>query len=152
MTSELEVYTRARTAQLDAGRVLGSQVARSATGLVVVLDIDDMSAFTTRHGAAVGDRLLEVVEANLRLALSDLGEVVRLGGDQFLAVLPGRPSRAAVMELITGALRRSRVRTRTGRPVRVTASAGAARWFGGVADGVLSVAGARLVAARSRRA
>ena len=153
MTSELELdlYTRAHQAQLDAGRVFGDHVARAATGLVVVLDVDDMSAVTGRHGDDVGDRLLRAVEANLREALSDVGQVVRLGGDQFLVVLPGQPSRAAVMAVITDAFRRSRVRTRTARSVRVTASAGCARWFDTDAAGVVPAAAARLVAAKAAR-
>lgn len=151
MTSELDLYTRAHQAQLDAGWVFGDHVARAATGLVVVLDIDDMSAVTVRHGDDVGDRLLRAVETNLREALGHLGQVLRLGGDQFLVVLPGRPSRAAVMAVITDAFRRSRVRTRTARSVGVTASAGSARWFDSDAAGVLSAAGARLAAAKRAR-
>ena len=113
MTRELGLYTRAHHAQLSAGRVLGDQVARAATGLVVVLDVDAMSSVNARHGDDVGDRLLRAVEMNLRQALSDVGEVVRLGGDQFLVVLPGQPSIATVLAVITAAFRRSPVRTRT---------------------------------------
>ena len=151
MTSELGLYTRAHHAQLRAGRVLGDQAARAATGLVVVLDVDAMSAVNARHGDAVGDRLLRAVEANLREALSDVGQVVRLGGDQFLVVLPGQPSAAAVLAVITDAFRRSRVRTRTARSVRVTASTGWARWSGTDAAGVVPTAGARLVEAKAAR-
>lgn len=149
MTSELDLYARARQAQLDAGQVFGDHVARAATGLVVLLDVDAMSAVNARHGDDVGDRLLRAVETNLREALSDVGEVVRLGGDQFLVVLPGQPSIAAVLAVITAAFRRSRVRTRTARSVRVTASAGWARWSGTDAAGVVPAAGARLVAAKA---
>lgn len=151
MTSELDLYTRAHQAQLDAGRVFGDHVARAATGLVVVLDVDDMSAVTVRHGDDVGDRLLRAIETNLREALGHLGQVLRLGGDQFLVVLPGQPSRAAVMAVITDAFRRSRVRTSTARSVGVTASAGSARWFDSDAAGVVSAAGARLVSAKAAR-
>jgi diguanylate cyclase (GGDEF)-like protein len=131
--------------------VLGNHVAAAATGLVVVLDVDDMSAVNARHGDDVGDRLLRVAETNLRGALSDVGDVVRLGGDQFLVVLPGQPSTATVLAMITAAFRRSRVRTRTARSVRVTASAGWARWIGTDAAGVVPAAGARLVAAKAAR-
>lgn len=151
MTSELDLYTRAHQAQLDAGRALGDHVARSATGLVVVLDVDDMSAVTARYGADVGDRVLQAVETSLRETLDGMGQVVRLAGDQFLIVLPGRPSRAAAMAVITDAFRRSRVRTRTARSVRVTASAGCARWFDADATGVVSAAGTRLGAAKTGR-
>lgn len=55
---------------------------------VVVMDIDRFKEVNDRHGHAAGDAVLREVAARLEAAVPAPGFVARVGGEEFLAVLP----------------------------------------------------------------
>ncbi len=74
----------ARANELEAQSALnGPQVA------MVLGDVDAFKAINDRHGHAVGDRVLEDLAARLRSSLRTFESVYRLGGEEFMVLLPG---------------------------------------------------------------
>ena len=67
-------------------------------GAVVLFDLDNFKYFNDRHGYRVGDDLLRLVAARLRETLATAACLARVGGDQFMAFLPGRTLAAALRE------------------------------------------------------
>ena len=68
---------------MDAARVDGGLLA------VGFLDIDLFKRINDVHGHAVGDRVLVAVAATLTSAVRDPADVIRMGGEEFLVLLPG---------------------------------------------------------------
>ena len=79
---------------------------------VVVLDLDHFKRVNDRHGHAEGDRVLAAAAKRLRSVVRDSDAVGRLGGEEFVLVLPGMDAaearevaeraRAAVSEVMVG--------------------------------------------------
>jgi diguanylate cyclase (GGDEF)-like protein len=79
---------------------------------VVVLDLDHFKRVNDQHGHAEGDRVLAATAARLRSVTRDSDAVGRLGGEEFVLVLPGldateardvaERARAAVSEVSVG--------------------------------------------------
>ena len=99
---------------------------------VLCLDLDDFKPINDRHGHAAGDQVLAQIGGRLRHCARQQDFVFRLGGDEFLLLLPCPPGEG-------GALARSvatRVLTDLQRPVsyltlsglRVGCSVGGAIW------------------------
>jgi diguanylate cyclase (GGDEF)-like protein len=55
----------------------------------VFLDLDDFKDINDRHGHDAGDAVLRSVVERLRTALGRGASIGRLGGDEFLVILPG---------------------------------------------------------------
>ncbi|HEY9029413.1 MAG TPA: GGDEF domain-containing protein [Burkholderiaceae bacterium] len=62
---------------------------------VVLVDLDHFKAINDRHGHAVGDAVLRGFAQALREGLRETDGAGRWGGEEFLLVLPGMPTRAA---------------------------------------------------------
>lgn len=78
---------------------LNRELARSErTGepfSVAFVDLDDFKMINDQHGHAAGDEVLQQVGAALRGAVRTMDIPGRLGGDEFLVLLPGTDAEAA---------------------------------------------------------
>lgn len=89
---------------LENRRAIQRSVSRAvADGQHVTLlfvDLNGFKAINDRHGHDVGDEVLVHVSARMRTAVRTDDVVGRLGGDEFLVVLPGAVSQTTVAEVI----------------------------------------------------
>lgn len=99
-----------------------SAVVHQSIGIVVG-DIDEFKAINDTHGHATGDAVLRDVAYRMRKSLRAFDLAYRLGGEEFLVLLPGAtPERAAeVAEELRQAIARDMI-----NGVRVTMSFGVA--------------------------
>ncbi|WP_020651822.1 bifunctional diguanylate cyclase/phosphodiesterase [Massilia niastensis] len=72
---------RLRQALLVAGRE-GHKVG------VIYFDLDEFKPVNDTHGHAVGDRLLRMVAQRVRASLRESDTLARIGGDEFVVLLP----------------------------------------------------------------
>jgi diguanylate cyclase (GGDEF)-like protein len=94
---------------------------------VLVLDVDFFKKFNDTHGHEAGDRVLQHVAAVVRQTVRDVDTPARLGGEEFVVLMPETGLRAS--QDAAERIRRS-IEARTvswnGRPLSVTVSVGAA--------------------------
>lgn len=111
---------------------------------VVALDLDGLKRINDTLGHATGDRVIARIGELLRLQLRGADVPIRLGGDEFLALLPGtREDQARAVGERLGAAVREDDWSAIGMPISI--SVGAAEWRSGqsgddvvkAADGVL---------------
>lgn len=57
-------------------------------GALIYVDLDNFKGLNDRHGHETGDRYLKQVADRLMAAVGDAGSVARIGGDEFVALLP----------------------------------------------------------------
>src|SRR5690606_1259311 len=80
------------TAVPNRRAVLGRLAQELAPGTercsILVLDIDHFKLINDRYGHPIGDEVLKAVAAQLRGAAREPAFVGRLGGEEFLIVLP----------------------------------------------------------------
>lgn len=122
-------------------------VAPGAPLSLAVVDVDDFKLVNDAHGHAVGDRTLQHVADRLARACRETDRVYRIGGEEFVVVLPETTASAAgiVLERATAAMRERRAGVPT-----VTLSCGVAdvHVAGGSPDGLFAAADAALYRAK----
>jgi diguanylate cyclase (GGDEF)-like protein len=94
---------------------------------VLMIDIDHFKRVNDRHGHAVGDQVLRHASRVLAAGLRERDRLGRVGGEEFVAVLPGATLAQArlVAERMRGAIDAARLIGPTGE-VRFTVSIGVA--------------------------
>ena len=134
-------------------QVLASEVARVTRGggsaCVVCVDLDGFRSVNERHGHSVGDLVLVAFAGAVRVALRVQDRIGRVGGDEFLLVLPETTLSGAVevCRRLRDAVAALRVPCGRGE-LAVTASFGVAPMLAGddpqlaldIADGALYAA------------
>jgi diguanylate cyclase (GGDEF)-like protein len=118
---------RATTTRLRA-ELQRAQRDGSTTSLIL-LDLDHFKAINDDHGHAAGDRVLRRVGRILRRIARASDNVGRIGGEEFLVILPSTSAHEA--SLFAERLRRAIARTSKNAAIPpVTASLGVAARFG----------------------
>jgi len=119
------LHNRRHLDQVLAG---GLDTAGTDEGLAVItLDIDHFKAVNDRFGHAAGDTVLTAVARLLQASVRDGDTAVRLGGEEFLVLLPGADREQAVLraeEMRRGVA--AVVHAFGGERIHVTVSAGVA--------------------------
>jgi diguanylate cyclase (GGDEF)-like protein len=95
---------------------------------VLALDLDHFKQINDRWGHPAGDAVLRSTASLLRREVREVDSVGRVGGEEFLVLMPGcAPASAAhVAERLRGVLRARPVDVGTAEPVPVTGSIGVA--------------------------
>jgi len=88
----------------DRIRMVIASARRSGQGFsVAAIGLDGFKRVNDGLGHAVGDAVLRMAGARLRRTLRDSDTLARVGGDEFVAVLPGSATPAQI-KLVTGRL------------------------------------------------
>ncbi len=102
--------------------------ARAASAGILLLDVDRFKDVNDGHGHGAGDAVLVEIAARLRERVRGADEIVRMGGEEFLAVLEEVPD-AATLRLRAEAVRAAMeqpVELGEGLSIAVTVSIGGA--------------------------
>ncbi|MCE3262511.1 MAG: histidine kinase [Pseudoduganella sp.] len=88
----------------DRLRMTIAQARRSGQGFsVATIGLDSFKKVNDGLGHPVGDAVLKMAAARLRKTLRDSDTLARVGGDEFVAILPGTYNEAQI-KLVTGRL------------------------------------------------
>ena len=109
---------------------------------IAMIDIDHFKAVNDEHGHAAGDRVLAAIAHAMRRHLRAEDQLGRLGGEEFLALLPDADADAAA-----AAAEKLRASVEA---AGVTVSIGWAAWEGESADELLGRADDALYEAKAR--
>ena len=127
LTDQLTGLPNARALRLMLEHRL-AECRRYEGGLVSVLcvDVDDFKVVNERFSHGVGDRLLASLAAVIKGQLREMDMLARVGGDEFLAVMPGAPAHVAatVAERVRAAVESQSFNVKTARSVQLTVSVG----------------------------
>mgnify|MGYP000467532716 CR=1 FL=1 len=99
---------------------------------LMILDVDHFKRINDSHGHSAGDEALRVLVSSLRAALRDSDCVGRLGGEEFVVLLPqtGQVGALEVAERLRQRVAGLSVGTSGGANLQVTVSIGVAEWQG----------------------
>ena len=121
------VYNRRRLDE-ELRRSLALAQRRGVPVAIVALDLDGFKPINDNHGHAAGDELLIETAETLRAELRSSDFICRLGGDEFIVVLPDTDADAArvVADKLIRGMRRVNRAKRDGTVIELRASLGIA--------------------------
>ncbi|WP_271409598.1 histidine kinase N-terminal 7TM domain-containing diguanylate cyclase [Pseudomonas sp. Q1-7] len=144
------LYNRRHLGELFARELSRSRRDRTPVALALI-DLDHFKQLNDRHGHLVGDDVLRAVAIHLTGKLRGSDAVFRIGGEEFLLLLPGATGDEAFARLrsLCETLASQPLSTREG-PLSVTLSAGLAVWpaQGQTLEELMQVADAALYEAK----
>lgn len=133
------------------GRELARAQREGSPIAIGLIDLDHFKQLNDVHGHLAGDDVLKAVAQHLMDSLRSSDAVFRIGGEEFLLILPGAGHEEALMRLqaLCKALAREPLPTRSGGQ-HITLSAGLAVWpqQGADLDQLLQVADMALYQAK----
>lgn len=96
---------------------------------LLIFDVDHFKRINDTHGHDVGDQVLRFISAQMQDGLRGVDLLARLGGEEFIVMLPSTALTEArqVAERLRAHLERTEVQIGAGQSVRVTVSAGASQ-------------------------
>jgi len=128
------------------------RAARNETSLsFVVIDVDDFKSINDGHGHQAGDEAIKAVAQLLAESVRETDLAVRLGGEEFVVLLPGARLRnaKATAEKLRLALEELEIRIGNDVTLRLTASLGIAEFpTYATADALFSAADSALYQAK----
>jgi two-component system, cell cycle response regulator len=132
------LYNR-RYALPQLGRVADAAAEEGSVFAVMVVDLDRFKSVNDRYGHATGDQVLVDVAQRLSVNLRAGDMIARIGGEEFLAVLPNTTHHEAriVAERLCEKIKAAPVVLEDGTSVPVTISIGLA--FSGTAQSVADI-------------
>ncbi|MGN6302156.1 MAG: putative bifunctional diguanylate cyclase/phosphodiesterase [Angustibacter sp.] len=133
-------------------RALGwrlEELTGTSDGAVLTLDLDGFKEVNDVLGHARGDDLLVAVADCVHAALEPDCRAFRVGGDEFVVVVPGGGGRdRALARTLLEQVRAAALALPGAAAVRVSTSIGVARWSGGAATEAVVESGVALHAAK----
>lgn len=113
-----------RLAQLQA------EAAASGQPLTIgFLDVDHFKSINDTYGHDIGDQVLVAVSRVLAESVRSIDDAARMGGEEFMLLLPGVDSEAALARMEAIRERLTQIQLRAAAPgLNVTASIGVAQW------------------------
>jgi diguanylate cyclase (GGDEF)-like protein len=119
----------AMQAQMQRSRRTGESFS------VLMFDLDHFKAINDRYGHVVGDRALRHAAATLKAGLREVDSLARIGGEEFLALMPGATLEASqpVAERLCLSLEKQPLGLEASH-VSLSVSIGIAQWAGATED------------------
>ncbi|WP_378227111.1 putative bifunctional diguanylate cyclase/phosphodiesterase [Angustibacter luteus] len=106
-----------------------ARLAAEPAGAVLTLDLDGFKEVNDLLGHGLGDQLLVAVAERIRDAMPGNAEAYRVGGDEFVVLVPGEQEcSTAVAEALLAGVRRATESLPEADVAGVSASVGVARW------------------------
>ena len=133
-------------------QALANADARRRGCALMIIDLDRFKQVNDTLGHPVGDKLLKKVAGRLTEVLGEDGQVGRLGGDEFEAILPGIEEESRLSELARRLIEQvSRPYKIEGHEIRIGTSVGIAVAVPGktLAEGLIKDADVALYAAKA---
>ncbi|WP_420565924.1 PleD family two-component system response regulator [Thalassobaculum sp.] len=110
------------------GRLMSDTAERQKPLALLVIDVDHFKLVNDTHGHGAGDRVLQHITELMRSSVRNVDLVSRLGGEEFVVVMPDTPEPFAlvVAERLRDVIASTPLKLEDGRELGVTISIGCA--------------------------